>query len=132
MNSKAPASSPPVFPGDDDIEEDDNLDPEEDLIQDLDDADEMAEDDAGIDLFGDNFDRDYGKGDDQGYRGAYIDDDEEYHNTTSEVFNSLATLQSEGFSEVCSFEVYFVFPSFFFFLDLYLSSRLLLYPHLVY
>ncbi|KAL9531167.1 DNA replication licensing factor [Sphaerulina musiva] len=77
--SSPPASSPPVFPGgDDDIEEDDNLDPEEDLIQDIDDADEMAEDDAGIDLFGDNFDRDYDRNDNDTYRGADIDDEEEY------------------------------------------------------
>ena len=60
----APASSPPVFPQNDDIEEDDNLDPEEDLIHDIDDVDEMAEDDAGIDLFGDNFDRDYERDED--------------------------------------------------------------------
>lgn len=38
----------------------------------------MAEDDAGIDLFGDNFDRDYDRGDDVGYRGADIDDEEDY------------------------------------------------------
>ncbi|GIZ48581.1 hypothetical protein CKM354_001163500 [Cercospora kikuchii] len=75
--SSPPASSPPIFPGGDDIEEDDNLDPE-DLIQDIDDADEMAEDDAGIDLFADNFDRDYDRRDDEGYRGADIDDEEEY------------------------------------------------------
>ncbi|KAF2211336.1 hypothetical protein CERZMDRAFT_85505 [Cercospora zeae-maydis SCOH1-5] len=75
--SSPPASSPPIFPGGDDVEEDDNLDPE-DLIQDIDDADEMAEDDAGIDLFADNFDRDYDRRDDDGYRGADIDDDEEY------------------------------------------------------
>ncbi|KAM3414349.1 hypothetical protein BST61_g10995 [Cercospora zeina] len=75
--SSPPASSPPIFPGGDDIEEEDNLDPE-DLIQDIDDADEMAEDDAGIDLFADNFDRDYDRRDDDGYRGADIDDDEEY------------------------------------------------------
>ena len=75
----APASSPPIFPQNDDIEEDDNLDPEEDLIHDLDDADEMAEDDAGIDLFGDNFDRDYERDEDGGYRGADIDDEEYEH-----------------------------------------------------
>lgn len=73
----APASSPPVFPNnEEDIEEDDNLDPEEDLIQDIDDVDEMAEDDAGIDLFGDNFDRDYDRNDNNAYAGADIDDDE--------------------------------------------------------
>ncbi|KJX94290.1 putative dna replication licensing factor mcm2 protein [Zymoseptoria brevis] len=77
--SSPPASSPPVFPAnDDDIEEDDNLDPEEDLIHDLEDADEMAEDDAGIDLFGDNFDRDYDRQEQEGYQGADIDDEEDY------------------------------------------------------
>lgn len=62
--SPAPASSPPVMPQDDmeDVD-DDQLDPE-DMIHDLDDAEEMMEDDAGIDLFGDNFDRDYRKRDD--------------------------------------------------------------------
>ena len=74
----APASSPPVFPQNDDIDEEDNLEPEDDLIHDLDDADEIAEDDAGIDLFGDNFDRDYERGEERGYRGADIDDEEEY------------------------------------------------------
>ncbi|KAK5168673.1 MCM DNA helicase complex subunit [Saxophila tyrrhenica] len=77
--SSPPASSPPVFPQGDDIdEEDDLLDPEDDLIHDLDDADEMAEDDAGIDLFGDNYDRDYDRNEDRGYRGRMIDDEEEY------------------------------------------------------
>ncbi|KAK4545066.1 MCM DNA helicase complex subunit [Oleoguttula mirabilis] len=76
--SSPPASSPPVFPHNDDIEEDDNIEPEEDLIQDIDDADEMAEDDAGIDLFGDNFDRDYDRNEEQGYGGADIDDDGDY------------------------------------------------------
>lgn len=71
----APASSPPVFPHDD-LDDDDGLDPE-DQIHDLDDADDMAEDDAGIDLFGDNYDRDYDRQeDDRGYEGADIDDDE--------------------------------------------------------
>ena len=48
------------------------------MIQDLEDADEMAEDDAGIDLFGDNFDRDYERGEEAGYRGADIDDEGDY------------------------------------------------------
>ncbi|KAK1067038.1 MCM DNA helicase complex subunit [Friedmanniomyces endolithicus] len=76
--SSPPASSPPVFPQNDDVEEDDILDPEDGLIPDLDDADEMAEDDAGIDLFGNNYDRDYERGEDKGYRGAYIDDEGDY------------------------------------------------------
>ena len=33
-----------------DVEDDTGLDPEDDLVPDLDDLDEMAEDDAGIDL----------------------------------------------------------------------------------
>jgi DNA replication licensing factor MCM2 len=74
----APASSPPVFPQGDDLDDDGALDPEDDLIQDLDDADEMAEDEAGIDLFGDNFDRDYNRAEDGGYRGRMIDDEDEY------------------------------------------------------
>nr|POF04691.1 dna replication licensing factor mcm2 [Quercus suber] len=71
----APASSPPVFPQNEDIDDDGDLDPE-DMIHDLDDADDMAEDDAGIDLFGDNYDRDYDREEDRGYEGADIDDDE--------------------------------------------------------
>ncbi|WPH00579.1 DNA replication licensing factor mcm2 [Acrodontium crateriforme] len=73
--SSPPASSPPVFPHGDDMDDDDLLDPE-DMIHDLDDADEAAEDDAGIDLFGDNFDRDYDRQAEQGYGGRDIDDEE--------------------------------------------------------
>jgi DNA replication licensing factor MCM2 len=60
------------------MEEDDPLDAEDDLIHDLEDADEIAEDDAGIDLFGDNFDRDYNRAEDRGYRGAMIDDEDDF------------------------------------------------------
>ncbi|KAK3670621.1 MCM DNA helicase complex subunit [Recurvomyces mirabilis] len=76
--SSPPASSPPVFPQGDDVDDGDNLDPEDELIGDIDDVDEMAEDDAGIDLFGDNFDRDYDRAEDRGYAGADIDDDGDY------------------------------------------------------
>ena len=61
---------------DDDDDDDDALDPEEDLVPDLDDADEMAEDDAGIDLFGDNFDRDYARREQRGYGGRGVDDED--------------------------------------------------------
>ena len=46
-----------------DVEEDDDgvLDPEDDLVLDVDDIDEMVEDDAGIDLFADNFENDYNR-----------------------------------------------------------------------
>ncbi|KAL1306623.1 hypothetical protein AAFC00_005302 [Neodothiora populina] len=75
--SSPPASSPPMFPNQD-IEEDDVVEPEEDLIQDLDDAEEALEDDAGVDLFGDNFENDYQTREDDFYQGADIDDDEVY------------------------------------------------------
>ncbi|KAF1809331.1 DNA replication licensing factor mcm2 [Eremomyces bilateralis CBS 781.70] len=69
----APASSPPMLPADDD---DDNLiDDDEDLIGDIDDMDEMAEDEAGIDLFADTFERDYRtRRDDEAYNAKDIDD----------------------------------------------------------
>ncbi|KAL4954328.1 MCM2/3/5 family-domain-containing protein [Aspergillus filifer] len=70
---KAPPSSPPMMPFDD---EDDERDEEAEL--DIDDIEEMAEDEDGIDLFGDNFDRDYRGGNDERYRGRYIDDDEDH------------------------------------------------------
>ncbi|KAF2722292.1 MCM-domain-containing protein [Polychaeton citri CBS 116435] len=78
--SSPPASSPPLFPQNelDDGDDDGLLDPEDDLIPDIDDADEMAEDDAGIDLFGDNFERDYEGREGDGYAGADIDDDGDY------------------------------------------------------
>ncbi|KAF2857947.1 MCM-domain-containing protein [Piedraia hortae CBS 480.64] len=76
-SSPPPASSPPVFPADDDDEVDD-LEPEDELIRDIDDADDLAEEDAGIDLFGDNFDRDYERGEEAGYGGRDIDDEGEY------------------------------------------------------
>ncbi|KAK4999108.1 MCM DNA helicase complex subunit [Elasticomyces elasticus] len=75
--SSPPASSPPIFPQDD-LEDDDILDPEDELIPDIDDADEMAEEDAGIDLFGNNFERDYGERENDAYQGEDIDDEEDY------------------------------------------------------
>ncbi|KAI9712270.1 MAG: MCM DNA helicase complex subunit [Bogoriella megaspora] len=74
--SSPPASSPPVFPRD--LDGDDELDPDADLIGDIDDVDEMAEDEAGIDLFADNFERDYNRKEDDAYEGIGIDDEEEY------------------------------------------------------
>ena len=59
--------------------DDDDLDPEDDLIGDIDDADEMAEDEDGIDLFGDNFMQDERERREQDtYQGRMIDDDGEY------------------------------------------------------
>ena len=58
-------------------DEEDGLDPESELIGDIDDVDEMAEDEDGIDLFADNFERDYRSKDaDDNYGGADIDDEE--------------------------------------------------------
>jgi len=73
------ASSPPMMLIDDE-DDNDNLDPE-DQIQDLDNAEEMMEDEAGIDLFGDNYDRDYRRNENNindFYDTADIDDEVEY------------------------------------------------------
>ncbi|KAI9755029.1 MAG: MCM DNA helicase complex subunit, partial [Candelina submexicana] len=74
--SSPPPSSPPILPRD--IDDDDDLNPEDDLIGDIDDADEMAEDEAGIDLFADNFERDYKSRENDAYAGADIDDEGDY------------------------------------------------------
>ncbi|KAL9098093.1 MAG: hypothetical protein Q9163_006179 [Psora crenata] len=75
--SSLPPSSPPMMPPMDD-DDDDVLDPDRDLIGDIDDADEMAEDEDGIDLFRDDFERDYRKVENDAYGGADIDDEGEY------------------------------------------------------
>lgn len=65
-----------MLPFDDDYDRDE----EDELIEqlDIDDIEEMAEDEDGIDLFGDNFERDYaGRPNDEQYGGAYIDDEEQ-------------------------------------------------------
>ena len=74
-------SSPPPLPHDDDDEadEEDDLGEADDLIGDIDDADEMAEDEDGIDLFGDNFMKDEReRGEQETYQGRMIDDEGEY------------------------------------------------------
>lgn len=70
----APPSSPPILPIDDN-DQDNGLDPENDMFADIDDADEMAEDEDGIDLFADNFERDYKARENDAYGGADIDDE---------------------------------------------------------
>ena len=71
-------SSPPILPQEDD-DDLDALDGDEDGIADIDDADEMAEDEAGIDLFADNFERDYGPRENDAYvKTRYIDDEGDY------------------------------------------------------
>lgn len=66
----APASSPPAMFG---LGEDDE---NEDFDRDIDDLDEDAEDDAGIDLFADNFEMDYNARENDAYAGEDIDDEE--------------------------------------------------------
>lgn len=53
------------------------MDQEEDLVQDIDDADELAEDEDGINLFGDDFERDYREHGPETYDGEGIDDEEQ-------------------------------------------------------
>ncbi|KFY22244.1 hypothetical protein V493_06728 [Pseudogymnoascus sp. VKM F-4281 (FW-2241)] len=67
-------SSPPAYHMDRDIDDDDD-DIVDDFIADIDDADEMVEDEDGIDLFADNFERDYGAREDDQYGGDDIDDE---------------------------------------------------------
>lgn len=65
-----------MLPFDDD--EDNERDEENEAMGDIDDLEEMAEDEEGIDLFGDTFERDYGRTDENNrYQGEYIDDEEQ-------------------------------------------------------
>jgi DNA replication licensing factor MCM2 len=59
-------------------DEDDNDLEDDDLIGDIDDADEMAEDEAGIDLFDDKFERDERERADEVYQGRMVDDEGDY------------------------------------------------------
>src|SRR6266480_4504582 len=59
-------------------DDDEDIDIDDEIERDVDDLDEDAEDAAGIDLFADNFDRDYGRQDDDNYGGRDIDDEGEY------------------------------------------------------
>ncbi|KAI9838378.1 MAG: MCM DNA helicase complex subunit [Sarea resinae] len=74
--SSPPPSSPPLLPNDED--EDEEVEEENELIDDIDDVDEMAEEEAGINLFADNFERDYRPRENDAYRGMDIDDEGEY------------------------------------------------------
>lgn len=61
------------------LDDDDNeLDPEGEIIPDVDDFDEMAEDEAGIDLFADDFERDYARNEGDAYEEAGLDDEGDY------------------------------------------------------
>ncbi|RMZ92351.1 hypothetical protein DV736_g443, partial [Chaetothyriales sp. CBS 134916] len=71
-------SSPPLMPADDGGDDND-LDEEDDIIDDIDAIDEAAEEEEGVDLFGDNFFRDERERQDQEtYQGRMIDDEGEY------------------------------------------------------
>ena len=72
----APPSSPPALPLDEELDE--GVESDTQLIGDIDDADEMAEDEDGIDLFADNFEKDYKARENDAYEGADIDDEGEY------------------------------------------------------
>jgi len=69
-------SSPPAYPIQHGGDDDDDI--EDDVALDIDDADEMAEDEDGIDLFGNNFERDYKPREDDQYDARDIDDEGEY------------------------------------------------------
>jgi DNA replication licensing factor MCM2 len=70
-------SSPPAYPIQHGGDDDDDI--EEDVELDIDDADEMAEDEDGIDLFGNNMMKDYKKSrEDDRYSDRDIDDEGDY------------------------------------------------------
>jgi DNA replication licensing factor MCM2 len=69
-------SSPPAYPIQHGGDDDDDI--EDDVELDIDDADEMAEDEDGIDLFANNFERDYQAREDDQYEARDIDDEGEY------------------------------------------------------
>ena len=54
------------------------MDPDDEIMRDVDDLDEDAEDAAGIDLFADNFERDYKAREDDTYGGRDIDDEGDF------------------------------------------------------
>ncbi|ATZ56814.1 Bcmcm2 [Botrytis cinerea B05.10] len=59
-------------------EDDDEIEDDVEIAGDIDDVDEMAEDEDGIDLFAGNYERDYNARDNTNYEGADIDDEGEY------------------------------------------------------
>ena len=71
-------SSPPAYAIQHGGDDDDDIEDEVELALDIDDADEMAEDEDGIDLFANNFERDYKSGENDQYDERDIDDDGDY------------------------------------------------------
>ncbi|KAF2274845.1 MCM-domain-containing protein [Westerdykella ornata] len=72
--SSPPPSSPPIPAMDD--EDIDPMDYEDDLLRDPDDLDEEVEERDGIDLFNEDFERDYGTRENDAYEAQDIDDQE--------------------------------------------------------
>ena len=68
----------PIQHGGDDANDEDDLEEDVEIEQDIDDADEMAEDEDGIDLFANNFERDYQAREDDQYDARDIDDEGDY------------------------------------------------------
>jgi DNA replication licensing factor MCM2 len=71
-------SSPPAYPIQHGGDDDDDIEDDVELALDIDDADEMAEDEDGIDLFANNFERDYKSRENDRYDERGIDDDGDY------------------------------------------------------
>ncbi|PMD44960.1 putative DNA replication licensing factor mcm2 [Hyaloscypha variabilis F] len=71
-------SSPPAYPIQHGGDDDDDVEEDVELALDIDDADEMAEDEDGIDLFANNFERDYKPREDDRYDERDIDDEGDY------------------------------------------------------
>ena len=72
-------SSPPAYPIQHGGDDDDDVEDEVELALDIDDADEMVEDEDGIDLFANNFERDYKSRENDQYDERDIDDDGDYN-----------------------------------------------------
>lgn len=71
-------SSPPAYPIQHGGDDDDDIEDDVELGLDIDDVDEMAEDEDGIDLFGGNFEKDYKSREDDQYDNRDIDDEGDY------------------------------------------------------
>ena len=71
-------SSPPAYPIQHGGDDDDDIEDDVELALDIDDADEMAEDEDGIDLFGGNFEKDYKSRKNDQYDERDIDDEGDY------------------------------------------------------
>ena len=82
MGASSPAgdirSSPPAYPIQHGGDDEDDMEDDVEIAADIDDADEMAEDEDGIDLFAGNYERDYRAREDDNYDAAELDDEGDY------------------------------------------------------